>query len=730
MASKRLKRILNRQGKTLKEYKKEKGKKDREKRNVKKSIDDAKKNRLVGTITIKYFYKLKNSKGEQYDKKHISHEIFHFDTATLKMPLDKYVEKCRTDVDDMLESESYLWWHELCDPKIDKYEYREPQKRLAKIQMRDAYHLDLDGDKQQTWDRKMGTCVFDYIMDKYGKIKGFIKELRTHDALVEIFRGYDDIEDTYLYDDPITNGVSTEQIARWCILKGVPMYACDENDKIFMIVNEQTENKFKRNHYAPALCFRLLNNHFYPFEDSKKTKSTIRQGVGMKSDNANVFYKKEGFTKGEKETIKDIEVVETDDTKKFLVEKIIESHKIPFPFNEMKYDGSNIIQFTLNGITYMLNQDITQAKKVCENMGREFKGQSLTSVMFDIIDEVCTGGLTKSTPNPHVFKSLTQEAVKARTHYGCVNEYMEDGIMTEWRNGDAQVCDIRKQYTSCMYEPKEEWIILNFNDEWEKYDGNMTLGLYYVKTNDTTLMHGDNIYSTSILKKAMTEKIKFKIIAQLKPSQKAPKSMFKAILDKFVEVSGGDVSISKKLANTLSGMLGKHKTRKNTLNINSDYEQVMNWFVRNGQKDKQIYIEDLDIDGKKYYMYGLIIDTMLSSNHLPNYIQMKDDANIRLYDMIKEMGGTLAFRKTDMAITIGGKYPPLEDKWGGYRKEDPPSKLGNAKEYNTIPNFEWEIKWNNHAINNSTQWEDMLNIAKRDGGVLMEGEAGTGKCRA
>jgi hypothetical protein len=689
------------------------------------------KARYVGTVTIPYKYQLNDGKGRCYPTVHYDQDVYPFDTKKLGgRTFDKFVKDCYWGTYTVLAEDSKIAKFKILDTKIDKHEYREPRAVLAKLPMKDAFHLHLDGEQRQVWDTNKGTCVIDYIKYTYGGVKGFISLLQSDTELRIILRGaYDPVTHTYEYPEPVEQGVCTEQIAIWCKKFGVPMYACDENEKLFMIVNEDTDKKFRRNHNCQAMSFRIMNGHFYPFEDEKQRRSIQRQAAGVKSDNANVCYKrkredvtKDGDANGE------IEVVETENTKEFFASKIDETKTLPYPFNSVKYNGKDILQFTLEGKTYMLNQDIKLARQVCENIGKEFKGQSLSTIMFDIIEELYgEDGIPKSTPNPHVFKTLTEEAVKARTHYGCVNGCTDTIIRNEWMKGNVQVCDIRKQYTSCMYEPKEDWIVLGFNDDWEEYDGKLSLGLYYVKTEDTTLMHGDNIYSTSMLKKARQENIKFQIVAQLKPSQRKEKTLFKKVLEKFVEVSKGDTAISKTLANMLSGFLGRHKTRTNTLNLNTNYEQVLNWFNRNGQKGKRISIEHIDIAGQRFYMYGHITETMLSSNNLPNYIQIKDDANIRLYDMIKAMGGTLAFRKTDLAITIGGKYPKLSDEWGGYRQEEPPLNMGECH-YKTLLNLNWKLDWVHHKhIKNSSQWEEMLKIAKKEGGLLIEGEAGVGK---
>jgi hypothetical protein len=103
----------------------------------------------------------------------------------------------------------------------------DPQS-LKKVPMKDAGAFALDGDEPHTWDRKQGTCVFDYLVATFGNCKGF-KKTCTLEALTELFRDYDSIEDEYKYGDPLTDGVCTEPIEIFCKKHGVPMYALDQD---------------------------------------------------------------------------------------------------------------------------------------------------------------------------------------------------------------------------------------------------------------------------------------------------------------------------------------------------------------------------------------------------------------------------------------------------------------------------------------------------------------------
>jgi hypothetical protein len=77
--------------------------------------------------------------------------------------------------------------------------------------------------------------------------------------------------------------------------------------------------------------------------------------------------------------------------------------------------------------------------------------------------------------------------------------------------------------------------------------------------------------------------------------------------------------------------------------INSDMEQVWNWFNKKGEaQEKNIFVKELETNYGKYFMYGQEHTNILSEINIPMDIQIKDFANMRSCDMIKKMGGTLA----------------------------------------------------------------------------------------
>ena len=121
-------------------------------------------------------------------------------------------------------------------------------KKLDSIRMRDSGAGLIDGYDKQDWDTNTGRCVFDYIIHRYGKIKGFITAC-TYDNLCEVFNREKG-------EELLKIGVNTEEIMRFCEAHNIPMYAIDDNEKTFKQYIPDYRNKM-----CPAMIFRLSNKH-------------------------------------------------------------------------------------------------------------------------------------------------------------------------------------------------------------------------------------------------------------------------------------------------------------------------------------------------------------------------------------------------------------------------------------------------------------------------------------
>jgi hypothetical protein len=167
-----------------------------------------------------------------------------------------------------------------------------------------------------------------------------------------------------------------------------------------------------------------------------------------------------------------------------------------------------IILFEIGEKKYVSNENIDLIRKMCENMSIEYQGQGVGTLLLECVKQA-TGNerLPKSTHNPYVFETLLK-ANKDRVHYGFINNIQD--------LKDCEAWDLIKDYASCLYEPSEEWIVIDYNDTWEDYDGELKLGIYYITTEDTMLFKKNGYYTTCKIKKALQESIEFLIEKQLK----------------------------------------------------------------------------------------------------------------------------------------------------------------------------------------------------------------------
>jgi hypothetical protein len=581
-------------------------------------------------------------------------------------------------------------------------EYKLENNDLKKIKMKDAYSCNIEGYDEQSWDTKNGKCVFDYIKKIYGNIKGFILGC-SEEELINIF------ED----NEALINGVDTYQIENFCRKFNVPLYAFDDTNDIFYHYYPN-----KRNYNCPSMMFKISNNHFYPIPEKQ------RQSFINKADENYINYyknKKEKFPRDNITTDFILEfgdLIELNNNENSISKlgEIINEHK-KIPKIEM-YSG-RIQSITLDNNIIFFRKECQISKEIAKNMNVEYVGQTIQHLTSEFIK----GKIDKSTPNNIVFNQLL-EAKKNRSFNGLIKRIKINN------NDDIIAYDINKCYSSVMYKPIEDWILLDIDNDWEDFIGQeIKLGLYYIETNDNILFKGNNIYSSAIVKKGLDENLisRFNIIKVLYANKKQDKKLFVNIIDDILKISNNNKDIYKKIINCISGMLGKSKYTFTKANINKSLEQIYIKLDEYISKNKDILPFMTKITNTDYYIYGYNKDVKMNDNNIPMYIQILDQANIKLYDMIKKADGELIGRKVDCAIIRNSKNKLIcDDKWGDYRLSSIP-KLENYEVNNNIRYQEKEEFKLYDNIIDSNDYEKILDICCKKGGCLLTGSAGTGK---
>lgn len=568
---------------------------------------------------------------------------------------------------------------------------------LQQIKMRDAAAYNLEGHDNQEWDTKKGRCVFDYIINRYGNIKG-LKLICNDKELINIFGD----------DEALINGVDTYQINKFCKYLNIPLYAYDENNNLFHYYYPEK----KRKDY-PSLMFKIINNHFYPIPE-KKRKALINKKVGL--DIYSNLYNDNIKTDAKQPNYQLINLVDKSPII-ILSEMMKKNQKIPL----INMFNNKISSIKLNDIKYLFTEDSEQIKEIINKMNLDYKGQSIIEITNLIIkDKIKT-----SSPNIYVYNQLL-EAKKNRSFNGLLCDYDINDVAEGERKRNIIAYDINKCYSSIMYEPLEDWVLLDLNNNWEDFKGDIKLGLYFVETDDNLLFKGDNIYSSALIKKAIEEKIKFKIIKVMYANKKQDKNLFVDIIDEILKITDNKPELYKLIINCISGMMGKNKNTYTKANINKSLEHIYITLDNYYKIDSNIKPFITKINETDYYIYGYNKDVKKYDVNIPMYIQILDQSNIKLYDMIKKIDGELIGRKVDCAIIRNPKNKLIcGDKWGDYRLSLIP-KLKNREINNNI-SYLPEIKYkNNYNIIDSDKYEKILNIAL-NGGCLITGSAGTGK---
>ena len=153
----------------------------------------------------------------------------------------------------------------------------------------------------------------------------------------------------------------------------------------------------------------------------------------------------------------------------------------------------------------------------------------------------------------------------------------------------------------------------------------------------------------------------------------------------------------------MSGMLAKTKCTTGKYHINNDINQIFA-FIREYPDMRPIITQ---IPNTEHYLYGAERELVMTQNNLGMYLQLIDQSNIKLYDMVKKMGGTLLARKVDCVVVHYDKDVPTfeeSDVWGGSRQCSIP-KFTNTQKFENKNYKIKDIEWVDYNINDSDDWE-------------------------
>lgn len=661
----------------------------------------------------------------------------------------------------------------------------------AVIKMRDKFALKF-ADADETWDRGEGTCVFDYLYTKYNS-KGLYGTKTKPKTREDAYKWLDELLRIDETERPLQEGVSVYQLEYFCDEFKCNMYAYDETEGLIEFYKPKkvtTENK--------PLVFRVYDGHFSPYPDDKRQHITTKTSKKIVKSSDIEVSKAEAEPTAHKAEAEDKDkqtyeiIAPTQEEYDAIKEELSKQNypvsvrnqvamnyikkngmKIPYPLNEssLVVDDGSIVKLRYDDKIVLTEPINPRLKKWYEDNGEEYNGEGYINIMNRLFMEKYQfqpkDAPFLSKPNIEVTNALSAGKVKWRSHLGLTEagqQYPQEKIIEMIKTGEAIGVDICKCYCDALYNPRERWIVFNGKEELQEYDKKpLTLGLYFVITDDMTLFHKSNWYSKQIIMKAKQESIKYRISHQIrcvdvvweKEKLNADTgetlwkidntNLFEPIIDEIVELTeqDEDFALTKIIINAISGYLGKTQYKTKTAAINTKLKDIWeNWIVGdNMSNNEDIYINEIKDGDTTLYLYGVESQTENLSTGLPMYIQILDWSNIALYDMIKAVGGTCIYRKTDCIVSVGGKIPlPLlepkvlkqryQETFGKYRLVDDAENYNYVVEMNVgraVESPRLNQEWEYWDFNDSDDWKFILETAISKGGMLISGRAGTGK---
>ena len=799
------------------------------------------------SYTLNYWVKFveKGKNGQVYRQK--KNTQFSLDNITNKTPQSVIDQKAKAKKNEILYEEDQQSAYRVIrnntqypiELNLLSKTTIKPAVATFEFDLNNVSFLNMDGFAKETWNTNTNRCVYDWIIHRYGDIKG-CKKICNYKTLYYIFNnvekqskigkeeeerinnffnllskeevekrledknylfreakmiwGAGDLLKQILLDEDEADkvvksyedyqkkfwGVSPKQIQRFCEYLRIPHYCLNNDDKIihYYYPKEKNTNKY------PVMVYKASNKHLYPITDEKKIKSIGQISSELTQQQKKTIADKKAEDTEQQAIIKIEEVFNSNDKIAFMIDKMREK-QIQVINKNVSMTGENLNSFILEDTKYIFidtgEDKSNNAKKYCELNDIEYNGQTLVSIGKNLLEENIT---LKSKCNYLVNDILLTDKVKFRTHLGFMNDYTMLDI-----NEECKAYDISKCYSKCITDPFENFITFNYNSIPLEYKGGkIVLGLYYVETNDTTLFHLNNIYSTSIVKYGINEgiikpqNIKWYIPA----SRKHKKTTFLELFDTYSKNCKGEVGINKLLNNLTTGLLGGNKFRKTQFSCSLDLNDAFNYIT--DYQDNKCFLRQY----KEVSVFGHKIERDLEEHNIPIYIQILDDSNIRLYELMKEATNNkienVIYRKTDCVVVqepnkniqlaidqtecelcnkltcnsgyyihkehgevegIICKYcfghtidrseyhdwkkavsDAKDNNWGDYREEDLPERYISCDYSNRIPDIKkpnFEIKYNKYDINDSSDYKNILELLKEKGGLMVNGSAGTGK---
>jgi hypothetical protein len=316
-----------------------------------------------------------------------------------------------------------------------------------------------------------------------------------------------------------------------------------------------------------------------------------------------------------------------------------------------------------------------------EMMGDDFSGhQTSTNLGNKLFDEY-----TKK--NPFLSSNFTKETFDRISKHGNIVK----SVNAPKEEYQAQY-DINKCRTDCLMNNKlGDFEIFDPSCNFREYCGVRRKGYYYIETDNTNFfMRGNGTYSNDYLLKADLYKIPYTILYELNCHSVVDANYFRDFV-KGIILKYPDPRHYKAIINKFIGQLGRTIDKNKTGFIETDYNLAVKYFWENNE-DKIGFLDNSEpvenamwkklggalcnldkieiSEGVSHYLLQKTKCKTKYNNSITIYNKVLENEYLRLYLLIKEVGGNLIKIKTD-AIVVDSDYKRIKcnDLIGGIKYE-------------------------------------------------------------
>jgi len=680
---------------------------------------------------------------------------------------------------DRMETES---WLEITNKGRSKVELQVAVggsihniKGIKYVKMR-FMRYKLDNQYISDIDRGEGTCCFDLFYHQYNDKMGIKKLIPKNRE-----RAYDNLGE-YFGANTLVEGLTINELEKFCRDYKITLLALDKNEKTISYKPSENRN-------LPALIFIVANNHIYPILDKVKRLSLTRKSdserINFKSENiitesSSDIRLTHSFIKGNelayikanneiqrRNTLpRKISLVDNQISKMYFGDECVHIDEPEYDFGK-EWKGETPYSICMDNFEFFKTEGNPFDKSIFNSKTREMLdlqgikdrnhfGSILNDEETKKYEELLPPKILKlhyykyetlpvnSVLDKYGFKTPSEHTRKIRVDVD-VELPQRNNFRQKFVDGDIQAIDINKCYATCLAENTYDFPVYDEECSFENYDGVLKNGLYIVETDDLTLFHQTNIYSRCIIEEAIKNEIPFTIKKQLIAKKYIRNNYFADFFDYTKDLTK-DVNLRKLVINILTGILGRTDNKKQIVELDTDYEAIYRYFFL-GEKyegEQKFYdgkfkahrdnliLQKLGEGENSIYMYGYEIKSKLTENTLPIYLQILDLANVRLFQLGKKVGGKIIYRKTDCLVVENPTIPIREmtKGWGDYSIENKSSKFQWSKPMRSNRKVEFNLRdddWKNYDHHDSDDYEAIIKTATEQGGLLIEGRAGTGK---